>query len=102
MVELVEQLVSQIESLGVLGGLIGCIFIVIESILAIIPLFVFITLNFICFGNVLGFIISWFFTIVGCVISYFICKKGLSDKYYKKIKEKEKLSKYTEKFKITF
>ena len=61
----------------------------------ILPLFVFITLNFLAFGNVLGFLISWFFTCVGCFISYLLFKKKVSTFLYRRLKEKGTISKKT-------
>lgn len=75
-----------IDALGVYGPLLGCLFIVLESIIPPLPLFVFITMNFIAFGNVIGFIVSWVCTVIGCVISYFLVKKFFRNFVIKKIK----------------
>ena len=75
-----------IYALGVYGPLLGCLFIVLESIIPPLPLFVFITMNFIAFGNVIGFIVSWVCTVIGCVISYFLVKKFFRNFVIKKIK----------------
>ncbi len=79
-------IMEAIDALGVYGPLIGCIFIVLESIIPILPLFVFITINFVAFGNIVGFIISWVFTCIGCMLSYFLVKKYFSDWVVKRIK----------------
>ena len=60
--------------------------IILESVLPILPLFVFITINFISFGTFLGFIISWLCTVLGCIISYYLVKKFLRNFVVKKIK----------------
>lgn len=65
--------------------LFGFSLIILESIIPVLPLALFIALNMILFGNVLGFLMSWIATITGCIISYFIFKKGLSKKIYKNI-----------------
>lgn len=75
-----------IDALGVYGPLLGCLFIVIESIFPPLPLFVFITINFVAFGDILGFIISWICTCLGCFISYFLVKRYLRNWVVKKIK----------------
>jgi len=72
-----------------MGLFFGILVIIIESIIPILPLAVFIAFNTVIFGNVLGFIISWVATIIGCTISFFIFRKGFSDKLYKKINYKE-------------
>ena len=57
-------------------GLMGCFFITyIESIIPIVPLCAFITINVLSFGSVIGFIISYISTILGCLTMYFICTK---------------------------
>lgn len=98
MIEILNEIIEFIQSSGFFGAVIGSFFIVIESMLPVLPLMVFITINFLIFGNIIGFIISWFFTIIGCLISYNIFKKGFSKKYNKYIKDKETLKKYTKKF----
>lgn len=74
-----------------IGLFFGMLVIIIESIIPVLPLAVFIAFNTVIFGNVLGFIISWVATIIGCTISFFIFRKGFSDKLYKKINHKEKV-----------
>ena len=81
-----DSVMSLIDALGVYGPLLGCLFIVLESIIPPLPLFVFITMNFIAFGNVIGFIVSWVCTVIGCVISYFLVKKFFRNFVIKKIK----------------
>ena len=71
----VEELIL---SMGILAPIIACFLIVIESILPILPLCAFITINFISFGNIVGFLISWVFTCIGCFLSYYLVKKGFS------------------------
>ena len=41
---------NMLQNLGVWGPYLGCFFILIESMLPILPLFVFITINFLAFG----------------------------------------------------
>ena len=99
MLEFVNEIIAFIESIGPAGALIGGAFITIESIIPILPLFAFITLNFVVFGHFFGFIISWIFTILGCIISYLIFRNGLGNWFEKFEKDKKRLSKYVEKFK---
>ena len=86
-------IMDTIDAMGVYGPLLGCFFIVLESIIPPLPLFVFITINFIAFGHALGFIISWICTIIGCLISYFLVKKFLRNFVVKKIKNIDLLTK---------
>ena len=85
-------IMDTIDAMGVYGPLLGSLFIVLESIIPPLPLFVFITINFLAFGYVMGFIISWFCTIIGCVISYFLVKKLLRNFVVKKIKNVDLLN----------
>jgi len=84
--DILEQLISFVYSNNFFISLFFGIFIVIlESIVPILPLALFIAVNTVVFGNVIGFIISWIGTIIGCSISFFIFRKGFSKKLYKKI-----------------
>lgn len=91
--ELSENLNDILLQIGLWGPVIACLFIVVESIIPILPLSVFITVNFIVFGSFIGFIISWIFTIIGCIISFMIFKHRYKEKFEKKIRNK----KYVEK-----
>lgn len=86
-------IINTIDAMGVYGPLLGCIFIVLESIIPPLPLFVFITINFIAFGYVIGFIISWICTIIGCIVSYYLVKNLLRSFVLKRIKNIELLNK---------
>lgn len=85
---------NTIDALGVYGPLLGCVFIILESIIPPLPLFVFITLNFIAYGKLVGFIISWICTCIGCFLSYFLVKKFLRNWVLKKIKNVDLLTKW--------
>ncbi len=94
-IEAIDNLITSLLSiLGNWGAFLGCIFILFESILPILPLSVFITLNFMTFGPLIGFVISWVFTVVGCMISFYIFKNGISEKLYNKFKNAPKLSNF--------
>lgn len=80
--------------LGSWGAILGCIFILFESIIPILPLSVFITLNFMTFGSLVGFIISWVFTVLGCMLSFWIFKNGISERLYNRFKNVNKLSNF--------
>lgn len=72
---------SVIESLGVYGPILGCILILVESILPVLPLSVFITLNFMSFGQPLGFLISYILTVAGCNLAFFLSRKSLTGRF---------------------
>lgn len=86
--EVLDNIINNLLNLlGSWGALLGCLFILFESIIPILPLSVFITVNFVTFGNVIGFVISWVFTVMGCMMSYFIFKKGVSVEKLNKLRE---------------
>lgn len=76
--ETIEQVIN---SLGATAPIFACILILLESMVPVLPLFMFITINFISFGNLIGFIISWIFTCLGCFLSYYLVRKGLRNWY---------------------
>mgnify|MGYP005791482941 CR=1 FL=1 len=86
---------TTLQSLGIWGPIVGCFFILIESMIPVLPLFVFITLNFLAFGNILGFIISWVFTCLGCFLSFLIFRCKVQTWLFKRIKKKGIISEHT-------
>lgn len=98
-----DILMNFIDSMGLYGPLFGCLLIILESIIAILPLFVFITMNFIAFGKVLGFIIPWICTVIGCLLSYYLVKKIFRNyikKKYSKNSTFKKCSDYINKLSV--
>lgn len=97
MMEFVHNLDNLINTflinMGIYGPILGCFCILIESILPILPLFVFITINFLVFGNLFGFIISWIFTVLGCLLSFFLFRKKIKNWFDKKAKDSKQLTK---------
>ncbi len=53
---------------------IGSFIVVLESILPFLPLAVFIAINVIAFGPVIGFILSYISTIIGCTLSFYLVR----------------------------
>ena len=86
---------TTLQSMGLWGPILGCFFITIESMVPVLPLFVFITINFLAFGNILGFIISWIFTCLGCFLSFFLFRKKVQTWLYKRLKKKGIISEHT-------
>lgn len=82
----VTTVVLNLISIGPIGGIL---LILIESIIPVLPLSVFITLNIVSYGNVLGFLISWISTIIGCTCSFYLFRYFFSNKLYKFIKKKD-------------
>ena len=103
MEQIVNDIVTFIKSSGLIGPILCCLFIIIESMIPILPLAVFIALNALFFGHLLGFFLSWFFTIIGCIISYHLCKNHLRKYYEKKLANDKNVKKFMNGFnKLSF
>lgn len=90
----IDNLINNfLTSIGIYGPILGCFLILIESMVPILPLFVFITLNFLVFGTFFGFIISWMFTVLGCLISFYLFRKKMKNWFEEKTKDQEQVTK---------
>lgn len=78
-----------LTSFGIWGAIISCFLIITESILPFLPLCVFITLIFYSFGNILGFIISWICTCIGCFLSFKIFRSKIKGWFERKLVDKK-------------
>lgn len=79
MEQIIEILTNWIQEFVVsnniiLSVIVGGVVVILESILPFLPLAVFIAINVIAFGPLLGFIISYIGTIIGCTISFYIVR----------------------------
>lgn len=91
-----DNLQSFLLGLGFMGTILSCGLILVESIIPVLPLAIFIAIVFYTFGNLLGLIICWVFTITGCIISYKLCngklRRFVENKMIKKLKPKTQVS----------
>lgn len=95
---IIEFLREQVQiNSPVIGIIFGMLVIILESMIPVLPLAVFIAVNMLVFGNFVGFIISWVATVIGCILAFIICRKGLSDKFYSRIKEDGRVHKFMKK-----
>ena len=98
-----DFLINLINSSNVFGPLLACLLIFIESILPVLPLFVFITIIFIAYGYGFGFIISYILTVLGCYLSFFLCRKLLKNFFENRIRKIDEFDKIMKKIdKINF
>ena len=98
-----EYIDTFLNNIGILGPIIGSLLIIVESILPILPLFVFITLNFLKFGVIIGFIISWICTVLGCYLSFLMFRNGVQGWFENKLRNKngvDKVMKIVDKIKF--
>ena len=94
MVEQIDTFVQLVTSyLQQFGIPFGILLIILESMIPILPLGVFIAFNMMAFGGILGFIISWIATCVGCLLSYLFFSKLFSKFIIKRASKREKLDK---------
>lgn len=94
MEQLITEVVEYITNImGTLGIFSGFVLIILESILPVLPLGVFVALNVMTFGPVLGYIVSLIATITGCMMSFILCRK-LKEKFDKKYGKNEKVKKF--------
>ena len=94
-----NTLIEFIQSSGFLGVIFACGLISVESIIPMMPLSVFITINFLVLGHLFGFIVSYIFTVLGCIMSYYIFKKGFGNRFEGLTENKKLISKYKKLFK---
>ena len=87
-----------IDMLGVYGPILSCMLILVEAIVPVMPLAVFITINFLAYGPVVGFIISWVFTVLGCIMSFFLFRKGIQGWFQHLTKDRARLNNLMIKF----
>ena len=90
MFKAIDEIISNVlSSMGGFAPLLACLLILVESILPVLPLAVFITINFYYFGTVVGFIISHVLACVGCFISFKLCRTKLKKHFDSMLDKKE-------------
>ena len=68
----VNTIINFLSKFGIFSGFL---LVYLESIIPVLPLSVFIALNILIYGNVIGFIVSLIATILGSMTSFFISRK---------------------------
>ena len=91
---IIDQVINFMVSVGPLGGFI---LILLESLFPPLPLGVIVGLNMLSFGHVFGFLLSYFATICGCMLSFWLFRYFLRDRYMNWISKKDQklLKKWT-------
>lgn len=78
---------------GVLAPIFCCILIFLEGTLAFLPLFLFITVNILTLGPVIGCLVSWICTTLGSFTMFCLSRKLFNNFIQKKSKKKKYLRK---------
>lgn len=89
-----EVINNFLANAGVWEPLLSSIFIVLEGTFAFLPLFVFVTINILTMGNIVGGIISWLCTVLGSFIAFSLFRYGISPLLKKFIKNPKSLEKF--------
>ncbi len=88
--EWINDLINDvILNMGIWGPILACFLLMLEALFPILPLVVFVSVNFLIFGNIFGLIISLFFTIIGCLLVYLLFKQKLKKSFDHKLKDKK-------------
>ena len=90
-------IIGIVNSSTVYGPLFACFLIFIESILPVLPLFVFITIVFIAYGYFIGFFVSYILTCLGCFLSFYLTRTILKNFFNKKIRKNVNFDKLMQK-----
>ncbi len=92
-----NYIISLVNASTIYGPLLACLLIFFESIMPVLPLFVFITIIFIAYGYGLGFIIAYILTCLGCFFSFWLCRTFLRKFFTKRIRKIENFDKLMKK-----
>ena len=79
---------------GVWAPIFSCALVFLEGILAFLPLFIFVTVNVLTMGNILGVILSWFFSALGGFTTFIFIRKVFNKPFRKRISKKPKINKF--------
>lgn len=81
---------------GMWAPLFSSLLIILEGIFAFLPMCVFVTINILTMGKVLGIIISYCCTVIGGFLSFILCRLGFHSLFQRFIKNKKGLNKFME------
>ena len=98
--ENIALIINQIvEYMGSFGVIVGFLAVLIESFIPPIPLGVIVGINMLSFGNIIGFVVSYSATIVGCMLSFYLFRYLFKDKLFRffKKKNRDKINKWMDK-----
>ena len=79
--------------MGVWAPILASLLIIVEAVLAFLPLFVFVTVNILILGSIVGGVLSWILTVIGSFLAFTLFRKGLS-KWFDKFVNKGQVTKF--------
>lgn len=85
---IVDQIVNYMVSFGPIGGFVLIMF---ESFVPPLPLGLIVGLNMLSFGHVFGFLLSYFATIIGCMLSFMLFRYFFRERYMNWFSEKNQI-----------
>lgn len=88
------SIINFLTEISTYSVIINCILIVFESILPILPLSLFITVLFVNYGAFIGFLISWVFTVIGCVLSFYLFQTVFQKIVERKVRNHKNFDKF--------
>lgn len=91
--EVYNYIIELINNSAIFGPIIAGLLIFVESILPVLPLFVFITIMFIACGYCIGFMLSYILTCLGCLFSFWLCRTILKKYFDRKVRKIERFNK---------
>lgn len=86
----INDIVSFIYSLGLIGGIVSVFLILVEAFFPILPLIAFVTVNIVIFGTALGFVLSSIATISGGCLVFLLSRKFFKSKVISYLEEHPK------------
>ncbi len=89
----INYIVQLLQNLGIVGGFL---LVLLESAFPIMPLAIFIGLNCVSYGFIVGSVVSWCATVTGSILSFLLFKTIFKHKFYFLFKRNEKLKKKVE------
>lgn len=99
-VPMIDFAVEFLKNNGIVAGFF---LVILESIIPILPLGLFVAMNFSAYGYVFGFLISYIATVTGCIMSFIFAKYMISLYVKKGKKTKDSFNKISNKIqKIDF
>lgn len=78
---------------GMWAPFLSSVLIVLEGIFAFLPMFIFVTVNILTLGNILGSVVSYACTVIGNFLIFGLCRIGLSPIFQKFLGNRAKVKK---------